>query len=52
MGERRDASFFILMAGRSRIAFDRINHVSGDLAPLEVNPLRARVLLGFCAEDD
>ena len=29
MGERRDASFFILLAGRSRIALDRVNHLSG-----------------------
>jgi hypothetical protein len=41
MGERRDPSFFILLAGRSRIAFDRINHLSGDRESLEVEPRQA-----------
>src|SRR5215510_8983375 len=41
MGQRRDARFFILLAGRNRIAFDRVNHLSGDRAALEVNSRQA-----------
>src|SRR5262249_29168927 len=41
MGERRDARFFILLAGRSRIALDRINHLPSDRASLEVNSRQA-----------
>ena len=41
IGQRRDARFFILLAGRSRIAFDRVNHFSGDRATLEVEPRQA-----------
>jgi hypothetical protein len=41
MGERCDPSFFILLAGRSRIAFDRLNHLSGDRAALEVDSRQA-----------
>src|SRR5262245_2796924 len=36
MCERRDARFFILLADRNRIALDRINHLPGDRAALEV----------------
>jgi hypothetical protein len=36
MGQRRDARFFILLAGRRRIALDRVNHLSGDRRSLEV----------------
>jgi hypothetical protein len=35
---RCDPSFFILPAGRSRIAYDRINHLSCDRAALKVEP--------------
>jgi hypothetical protein len=41
MGERRDPSFFILLAGRNRIALDYVNHLSGDRASLEVEPRQA-----------
>jgi len=41
MSERRDARFFILLAGRSRIALYRINHLSSDRTALEVDPLQA-----------
>jgi hypothetical protein len=41
MGERSDARFFILLAGRNRIALDRINHLPGDRAALEVNSRQA-----------
>ena len=41
MGERRDPGFFVLLAGRSQITFDRINHLSGDRASLEVDPRQA-----------
>jgi hypothetical protein len=41
MGECRDARLFILLAGRSRVAFDRVNHLSGDRAALEVEPRQA-----------
>jgi hypothetical protein len=42
VGERRDTRFFILLAGRSRIAFDRVNHLSGGRAPLEIDPRQAQ----------
>jgi hypothetical protein len=41
IGQRSDARFLILLAGRSRIAIDRVNHLSGDRASLEVNSRQA-----------
>jgi len=41
MGERRDPCFFVLLAGWSQITIDRINHLSGDRAALEVEPRQA-----------
>src|SRR6266545_5263578 len=41
MGERSDTRFLVLLAGRSQITLDRINHLSGDRASLEVDPRQA-----------
>jgi hypothetical protein len=41
VSEYRDAGFFILLAGLSRIAVNGINHLPGDCATLEVKPRQA-----------